>query len=517
MTIRRFFSQGLRALLVALSLALCFLSFPGSPLPLLALVSLVPLGLALHDASRSECFVYAYACGFLGWFVATSGLISGLSSYAHVSSAEAWLLVAFGCIWMAVPYGAFGLLYGTFQWMKGPGGALKTAACLALLVSSFPTALPVDSSHALYRLPILVQILDIGGQPLLLFVFYLVNWLLVDLALRLWQRRDYRVSAAWIVGIGAVVIGYGRFRFAQYHSEEAQHPPDRVLSIAIIQPNIPLAGDSNPHSADALNPFHTLLEQSAGVLAGRRPIELVVWPETPTRITCEDESGTRPQLTDIVARSGVPFLINCVQSAPGGADYNTELLIAGHGRTYAYHKQKLFPFTEYIPGERWFPALRRLIPGASRYAPGREATVFSIKDSLGAFPAICYEILFPRHPLAFLQQGGNILISSANDGWFERSRIPDFQIAEGVYQAIQYRIPVVRVSNSGNSLAVMASGEIAPDSRTPAFTRTTRVVEVFTPRDRAPYFYLGNSFLYFLAFAWALSVLRDFVRRTPPP
>src|SRR5712664_1708622 len=117
---------GVRALLAALSLLLCLLSLPGGQLPLLALVSLVPLGLALHNASRTECFVYAYACGLLGWLGSTGGLTSGLSSYAHVTSTESLLLVSFACAWLAVPYGAFGLLYGKFQWMQGPGGALKT-------------------------------------------------------------------------------------------------------------------------------------------------------------------------------------------------------------------------------------------------------------------------------------------------------------------------------------------------------------------------------------------------------
>jgi apolipoprotein N-acyltransferase len=247
---------------------------------------------------------------------------------------------------------------------------------------------------------------------------------------------------------------------------------------------------------------------SAGVFAQDHSIELVVWPETPVRITCEDDSGIRHQLTAIAARYGVPFLINCVQAAPGGGDFNTELLLDSR-RTYAYHKQRLFPFTEYIPGERWFPGLRALIPGVSRYTEGRDATVFRIKGPLGVFPAICYEALFPGHVRQFVGQGGNILISAANDAWFGRSRIPEFAIAESVYQAVQFRIPVVRVSNSGDSLAVKASGIIVPESRTAAFTKTTRVVEVFAPRTRSPYLTLGNLFLYVLAAGWLIAVLRD--------
>ncbi len=498
-------------------MVLCLLSLPGGPLPFLAVVSLVPMGLALHQSSRTRCFVYAYSAGFLGWLGSTGGLIFGLSAYTHLRFAEALLTVALGCAWLALPYGLFGLLYGVFQWMNGAIGAPQTAACLALLVSLFPSPLPLDSSHALYRFPLLVQMLDIGGQPLLLFTLYLFNWLLVDLVLRMRERRDCRSRVAWVLGISVIVAGYGWFRLVQCRAEEAGSQPDRVLSIAIIQPNIPLAGDSNPHSVDTFNPFHTLLEMSAAVFLQGRPVELVVWPETPKRITCEDESGIRPQLRTIAARYGVPFMINCVQPAPGGGDYNTELLLAGSRGADAYHKQKLFPFTEYIPAEQWFPGLRRLIPGASRYVAGREATVFRIKDSVGAFPAICYEMLFPSHTWKFVERGGNLLISSGDDAWFGTSRIPEFAVAEGVYQAIQHRIPVVRVSNSGNSVAVKASGEIVPGSRTPAFTKTTRVVEVFVPRARGVYFHLRATFLYLMACGWSIGVLSRLRRQKAKP
>lgn len=515
MTVRRFLPLVARVLLVASTLALGLLSLPGGRWPLLALVSLVPLGLALHNSSRTECFIYAYACGVLGWIASTGGLVAGLSSYSRVSSGAAAVLVALGCAYLALPYGVFGLLYGRFQWMTGRRGALKTAACLTVLLSFFPSPLPLDSSHALYGFPLLVQILDLGGQPLVLFTLLLINWLLVDLVLRIRQRRNYWSSAAWIASICVLVVGYGYFRLAGLRAEEGRALRDRVLRVALIQPNIPLEGDSNPHSTDASNPFHTLLDQSADLFSAGHQIDLVVWPETPIRVSCEEEeSGSlRPEISAIVARYGVPFLINCAQPADDGKVYNTQLLITPGGRTYAYHKQILFPLTEYIPGERWVPELKTLLPGASRYAAGQESAVLPVKDSLGVFPAICYEILFPGQTQEFVRRGGNVMISPANDAWFGRTRIPEFEIAEGVYQAVQHRIPVVRVSNSGNSVAVKASGEIVPGSRTPAFTKTTRVVEVVAPRTRALYFFIGNSFLYALALGWLFSVVLDSLRK----
>jgi apolipoprotein N-acyltransferase len=255
-----------------------------------------------------------------------------------------------------------------------------------------------------------------------------------------------------------------------------------------------------------------LLAQSANMLLRRDPLDLVVWPETPTRISCDDES-LLPELTAMAARFKVPFLINCVERATNGAVYNTELLIAGRDRRFAYRKQTLLPFTEYLPAERWWPALRNFFPGASRYASGEQPIVLRINDAARVIPATCYEILFRKHPREFVSRGGNVLISAANDAWFRRSRIADFQISACVYQAVQHRVPVVRVSNSGDSVGIEASGEIVPDSRTLPFTKTARVVELFLPRVRAPYLSLGDLFLYLLTATVCCSLIGAWLRK----
>ncbi|MDQ6702377.1 MAG: hypothetical protein M3Z96_04335, partial [Pseudomonadota bacterium] len=220
--------------------------------------------------------------------------------------------------------GLFGLIYGRLQWPP-----FHAASCLTLLISWFPTPLPIDSTHALYTFPQLIQVLDLGGQPLLLFVFYLFTWNLAELIFSLRERRSPRPALATVLTIAVLIPAYSYFRLRQFHGLE----PTRSMTIALIQPNIPLGGDSNPHSADVLNPFHTLVDMSAAFLAVRPNVDLVAWPETPLRITCKDEQGTRPQFTSLLARFRVPLLINCAQPAPDGGDYNTQLLLTPDGRS----------------------------------------------------------------------------------------------------------------------------------------------------------------------------------------
>ncbi len=481
------------------SLLLSLLSLPGGPLPQLVLVSLVPLGLAIHGASPLEACAYCYLCALAGWLGSANGLAVALSGYLHLSTAQAICVLFVLCAYLSLPYGVFGLFYGAGQWMNGKVGAMKTAASLALLVSVFPTLFPVDSSHALYRFPVLVQILNLGGQPLLLFALYFFNWLLVELILCRRNGRSSNLTLVSILAITILVPAYGYLRLSRFHKEQAHASFDRKIRIAVIQPNIPLRGDSDPHSVDSMNPFHALLDMSGNLLTRDASVDLIIWPEMPTRITCEDDYGTRSELRAIATQFRVPFLVNCVQFAPNGGDYNTELFLSASGYIGAYHKQALLPFAEYIPGERRFAFLRSYLPHASRYEPGNQIAVFPVRGSFNVFPAVCYEMLFPRHVRRFVERAGNVLVSPSNDAWFGPSRIPDFVIAQAVYQAIEYQIPVVRVSNSGNSIAVAASGEILPDSRLPAFTRQAAAFEMFVPRTRSLYFRLGDSFLYVLA------------------
>jgi len=502
-----------RLLLTVLSVLCCYLSLPGGPLPILAVVGLAPLGVAIHGATRAQALALAYGFGFLGWIACTGGLVLGLSSYVHLSFQEAFLFIAVLCAYLAIPYGLFGCCYGIFQWMKLPWGHIKTAACLAVLLSLFPTPLPMSPAHALSEFPAIIQILDLGGEPLLLFSLCLFNWQIVELVLRIARQEPLMRGLSSLLVIITAMVVYGQVRIEGYHSQEAASDAARMISVVALQPNIllPISGEASSQEADSA--AQDLLEMSEQSLVRHPRADLVVWPEIPADIDCTAGTAVRERISTVAARLQTAFLVNCVLRSSDGGKYNTALFVPPAGEPSRYIKRMLFPFAEYLPGEGRIKLLRTLFPGASRYEPGTESVVFRIRKELSVMIAICYEILFSGHVETLIEKGGNVLINQTNDAWFGNSRIVDFLVSASIFKAVEFRVPVIRVSNSGNCLVVMASGEIKQHSRTTPFTRTTRVFRVFIPDQHRTPVSGGARFIWLLAAAWGIDAWRSIVRK----
>lgn len=470
----------LRSLLTALSVALCLLSLPGGPLPVLALVALVPFGVAIHGANPLQAMVLGYGFGLIGWMGATVGLTHALSSYVDLSPWESFVFLTLLCAYLAIPYGLFGYCYGTFQWMSRSRGSLKSAACLTLLLMLFPTPLPVTPAHALYSFPPAIQTLELGGEPLLLFLLCLFNWLIVESVLLLRIRKTPFTALAAGIAIIALTLIYGQIRMQTYRQGARMTSTHESVRVVALQPNIPLHGPGDREKGEVKLAEDALLTMSKQSL-DQSGAELVVWPELPVDIDCTVGSGVIDRVTAFAVTNRTALLINCVQLLGNGAKHNTALLVSETGESARYVKQRLFPFVEYIPLEERITGLRALLPGAAHYEAGWESVVFSIKGQTRVIAAICYEILFSNLIATLVSDGGRILINQTNDAWFGRSRIPDFLIAASTFRAVEYRIPVIRVSNSGNTLAIEADGDIVLNSRTPPFTQTTSVFPVQVP------------------------------------
>ena len=152
------------------SILLYFLSMPGSPLPLLAWLVIVPIALAINNTSP-------WRSAFLFYFATTGSILSviwwlmpAIINFTQLNQYLAFLVLIVFSLILAIPYAVIGWLVAYKQWLNKPYGVLFVSACFVVIVTLFPTPLPGNHAHSLYEYPLFLQVIDFGGVPMVLFV-----------------------------------------------------------------------------------------------------------------------------------------------------------------------------------------------------------------------------------------------------------------------------------------------------------------------------------------------------------
>ena len=125
-----------------------------------------------------------------------------------------------------------------------------------------------------------------------------------------------------------------------------------------------------------------------------------------------------------------------------------------------YKKQKLVPFGEFLPFEKFLNrfGLKKITEGHGSFLKGKIQNNMVI-DNLNILPLICYEIIFPN----FVQSSDadtNLIINISEDGWFGKSIGPYQHFVKGIYRAIENDSFLIRSANKGVSAIVNNKGQI---------------------------------------------------------
>jgi len=495
-----------KLLLLMCSIIAFILAMPGSPLPLLTWVALVPIGLALINTTPRQSATLFYLCTVVCWLAAVGWLIPALMKFTQLNTLVAFIILLLLCLILALPYALIGWLISHQQWLHKPFGVFYISAAYTVVIAFFPSLLPGNHVHALYQQPIFLQVLAIGGVPLLLFVVVFVNWQLVK-ALSCFRGNPRSACFALFQAIAmlAVIMLYGFWQMNEL--EKSIQQEGEAIKVGMIQPKL--------QREDALDPLFVM---SARMVAQDPSIDLLVWPEFPAAFSYLENPQDKKRVDQLIRLIKKPMLLVSgynyetppTTQNPTPEYYNTAQLIdQNHKLQGSYDKQILVPFFEYIPAEAYFPFLRKLFPGALHYVPGKQEQIFNFNDAINIIPLICYETVFPELTRQFVKQGGNIIFNLTNDIWFGDYWGSAYHFSLGIFRSIENRVPWIRATNSGISGVAKASGEIITETLTPQLETATRVFNVEIPPERSFYFHYGDIFLHMLMIILIFNLLKD--------
>lgn len=230
------------------------------------------------------------------------------------------------------------------------------------------------------------------------------------------------------------------------------------IDIVAIQPMVPVLFDSD---AEFIQAFQRQVDLSRqGMKHVSSPTRLIVWPESQSSFLLNDsESFELKAIQHLAAEQQAGVLFNSVRTAAGGKFTNIAAVVDPTGAVSSeYTKVHLLPFGEYMPLRSLFeqvgftPLALDAVP-ASHPVPTR----FGGK-TFGT--TICFEAVFPDLDASFRRQGAGALINIANDGWFGKTHGTEQHYRHLVIRAVENQLDTVRVTNTGISVFILATGEV---------------------------------------------------------
>ncbi|MCX7643164.1 MAG: apolipoprotein N-acyltransferase, partial [Armatimonadetes bacterium] len=434
-----------RAISLAVFSAICLavpLFFPAA-FPL-AWFGLIPLLASFHSprwqASLTASLTFGFAFHGLAnyWLVPT---ISGLAPFAE-STPQAmaiWAIVGFVALllWQSL----FAVFFGIFVWVVaqrrkgfmfalGVGSSwLLTEWLRSLGTFGYPWALLASTQVAF--LPI-VQLVSWVGSFGLSGTIAFINALFFEW----WRQRRVKFLVAAIGLLTAICL----FGWLEQRRTERRMSSLPHLKVAVVQGNFGKERWRPDVTYEELREI-LLTHLHLSEQAAKKGARLIVWSETalPWRLKEDGQWGYGAKEIQALANKHQAVLFVGATEWQNERSYNACFVFAPRETlrwSEVYHKIRLVPFGEYIPGTELFPWLEEILPHApTQTTPGNRWAMPSLffKDvNLVIRPAIaiCFESLFPFH-LRKLVGGtslqtfpANLVVIITNDSWFGNTLAP---------------------------------------------------------------------------------------------
>lgn len=504
------------------SIAIFFFSFPNpifnNGLGFLAWLLLVPLIFLIDSLPLKWTYPVGFVWGYVAWTV-----------YAYWLSSFHPMAGFVGAFVKAVPMGFVFLIFGL---SRRAHPAMAVAIRLFTWIAQeylgsvgflgFPYgAIGYTQWHyiALIQLSSIGGIWLIGAVVVLPSIYIATNYIRKSLAPR---QTIIFITSFVLLLMPLLVLSQKSFSALQRQDS---------LSVLLVQPN------SDPWKAGLMEytrELRLLKKLTDEGLQENPDTELVIWPETAfvPRIYWHRHFKEDPDYLNLVNEllnyletkkkpdgTALQFIIGNHDARPyvnalgqrAQQDYNAAILFEGKEEIALYRKRHLVPFTEHFPYKKQFPFIYAALERADTHFWNKGSTWNTLP--VGPFRVatpICYEDSFGYISREFHRAGADFLAVLSNDAW-AHSRTSQMQHASmAVFRAVETRLPLVRVTASGETWAVDPQGRViarAP-SQIPAYLAWE--LSIYTKKPTLFVLY-GDWFAYTALFALAFLLLLEII------
>ena len=461
------------ASLAIASALLLVLSFPDFDLWWLAWIGLVPLLVVVTRSPKAgRAFLLGWLWGLIFFYGSCWWLTYPMIHYARIAAPLAYALLLLPVVFVALFPALFCAALARLVSRFGPAASLAAPFLwVSLELGRYAVSgqlwNALGYSQAFH--PMLISSARWGGVYAVSFLVLSVN---TSMAFALMRRPMAAVAllvAALILMALAFVTGINQTIDEAPNSSQPSH------LIVAVQPNVPMEGPDDPASMTQLLNRHLELSKQglANSSYGPGGSHLVIWPESPMNFSYSRDSQLRDAVATLARTNHTAVLLNSLEPAPNGGEFNSAILVNEEGRKLAqYDKIRLMPFGEYVPLPQWIPGASSVRGIVGDFTPGSKYTLMPLGD-LRAGVFICIEAAHPGIARSFVNEGADLLINISNDGYLGPTPVMRQHLSNAIFRAVENDRDVLRVTNSGISAYIDSSGRVV-DS-TPGFEPIVRV------------------------------------------
>ncbi len=241
-------------------------------------------------------------------------------------------------------------------------------------------------------------------------------------------------------------------------------------TVSIIQSNIDQLVKWDEAFLDSTVSVNIEMTKKACKISDKKP-DLIIWSETSLPMYIKKRPVFLNRIYNLSKEINTPLLLGSLDYERVDTKYKdinfyncAFFLKSDTSNMLVYKKNKLVPFSEYLPFSGIIPILNLVDLGEADFSQGTEQKIYS-SGKIHFSPSICYEIIYPNFIRNMVKSGANLLVNITNDGWFGRSSAPFQHLNIARFRCIENNISLARCANTGISAIIKPNGVIEKSTK----------------------------------------------------